>query len=74
MMKKLIKRYIVEIYEVSNEVEMDKNEEKEKLSKVVKDSFTEAELNVVRNAAKRRKKEIEDYFGGKLPHNLKNNE
>ncbi len=70
-MKKLIKQYLIQIYEVSSEVTMDKNEEKEKLAKVVKKSISEKELDVVRAAAKRRQQEIEDYFTGNLPHNAK---
>ena len=39
-MKKLIKTYLIEVYEVSGSVKMDKAEEKEELAKIIKEKLS----------------------------------
>ena len=66
-MKRLLKRYLVEIYEVDNTIKVDKNELKEELSKAIKDEYVQIgkfriKKSVLNKRLEQRKKEIEDYY------------
>lgn len=72
MVKKLLKRYVVEIFEIDNSITLDKNETKNDLAKVVKEKISiDDKIKLLRALKDKRKKELDDYFGWKLPHNLK---
>lgn len=78
-MKKLLKKIIVEIYEEeinmsngSNHITVYKNEIKKMLAETVshKINNNEERFNKMRELLAKRNQEIENYFGGRLPHNM----
>lgn len=66
--KKLLKRYIVEVYELTEE-KVDLKEEV--IPAIIKKKVEDVEKETVKNILKKRQDEISAYFNGGLPHNSK---
>lgn len=66
--KKLFKRYIIEVYELTEE-KVDLKEEV--IPTVIKKKVDSIQKDTVKTILQKRQKEIESYFKGDLPHNKK---
>jgi hypothetical protein len=78
MAKKLIKRFIIEVFEIDLPIEIDKNEVKENLAKVVKENtITAGGLVISREKLKaladKREKELQDYYSPDYKAETQNN-